>query len=281
MIPLTSGKRLFFLVILLVLVLYVMRVTAFGRVGATPLEGTLVDTFAALEQVATQLGWGVRDVFGFPLSLVTAARRANELSERVARLEGELEQAKEYRLENERLKKLLDFKSGPAAASGLEVTAAAVVGRDPGNWFSTITINKGRAQGIRENMTVLTPRGLVGRVIATTDRTATVLLITDPRSAVSALIQDSRTPGLVEGSAGGAGSLHMIHIPNDLPVRPGQVVVTSGTGSIFAKGVPIGEIADVKRDPTGLFFEASVRPFVDFNRLEEVLVITGVRSPVP
>lgn len=275
----TSGKRLFFLVILLVLVLYVMRVTAFSRVEVTPLEKILVDTFAPLEQVTARLGRGVRDIVTFPLSLVNASRRARELSEQVARLEGELHRAREYRLENERLKKLLDFKSGPAADSGLEVTAAAVIGRDPGNWFSTITINKGRAEGIRENMTVLTPRGLVGRVIAATDRTATVLLITDPRSAVSALVQDSRTPGMVEGTAGSAGSLRMIHIPNDMPTRPGQVVVTSGTKSIFTRGIPIGEITSVKRDPTGLFFEASVRPFVDFNRLEEVLVITGTHPP--
>ncbi|MGB9803618.1 rod shape-determining protein MreC [Desulfofundulus sp.] len=273
----TSGKRIFSLVVLLVLVLYVMRVTAYGRVEATAPEKTLMDVFAALEQAATGLGRGVRDVVAFPLSLLNASRRANELSEQVARLEGELNRATEYRLENERLKKLLDFKSGPAVDSGLEVAAAGVAGRDPGNWFSTITINKGRSNGIRENMTVITPRGLVGRVIATTDRTATVLLITDPRSAVSALVQETRTPGMVEGTAGSAGTLHMIHIPNDMPVRPGQTVVTSGMKSIFVRGIPIGEITSVKRDPTGLFLEASVRPFVDFNRLEEVLVVTGAK----
>ncbi|WP_073163579.1 rod shape-determining protein MreC [Desulfofundulus australicus] len=276
----TLGKRLFFLVILLVVALYVMRVTAHGRVEVPPLGNTLVDAFATVEQAVTRAGRLARDVLTFPFSLVRASQRAQELSERVDLLESELQQVREYQLENERLKRLLDFQSGPAASSHLELAAAAVIGRDPGSWFSTITINKGRAQGIKTNMTVITPRGLVGRVISTTSQTATVLLITDPRSAVSALVQDSRTPGMVEGMAGGAGNLHMIHIPNDMPVKAGQVVVTSGTSrSIFIKGIPVGEIVSVKRDPTGLFFEAVVRPFVDFNRLEEVLVVTGVRSP--
>ncbi|MBE3586206.1 MAG: rod shape-determining protein MreC [Thermoanaerobacter sp.] len=276
----TLGKRLFFLVILLVVALYVMRVTAHGRVEVPPPGNTLVDAFATVEQAVTRAGRLARDVLTFPFSLVRASQRAQELAERVDLLESELQQVREYQLENERLKRLLDFQSGPAASSHLELAAAAVIGRDPGSWFSTITINKGQAQGIKTNMTVITPRGLVGRVISTTSQTATVLLITDPRSAVSALVQDSRTPGMVEGMAGGTGNLHMIHIPNDMPVKAGQVVVTSGTSrSIFIKGIPVGEIVSVKRDPTGLFFEAIVRPFVDFNRLEEVLVVTGVRSP--
>ncbi|HHW44666.1 MAG TPA: rod shape-determining protein MreC [Desulfotomaculum sp.] len=270
-----SGRKLFFLAVLVVLTLYVMRATAFGRTLTPPLESAFRDLLAPLEQVSTWLGRGVRDAFTYPVSLINTARREQDLAREVARLEGELRQANEYRLENERLKKLLDYRDGPAAGAGMQVTAAAVVGRDPGNWFSTLTLNKGSRDGLRENMTVLAPQGLVGRVIAVSDHTATVLLITDPRSGVSALIQDTRTPGLVEGTAGGAGLLHMIHIPNDQPVQKGQVVVTSGMSSIFVRGVPVGEITDVKRDPTGLFFEAGVKPFVDFNRLEEVLVVTA------
>lgn len=245
------------------------------------MEATFRDFLAPLQQMTLHLGQGARNLLAFPFSAVHMARRERELSLRVAQLEGELRQTNEYRLENERLKRLLDFKDGLARQSGLDVTAAAVIGRDPDNWFSTITLNKGGREGLRENMTVLVPNGLVGRVIALSDHTATVLLITDPRSAVSALLQDTRTPGLVEGIGGVAGRLHMIHIPNDLPVRRGQVVVTSGTGSLFPGGIPVGEVTDVKRDATGLFFEASVRPFVDFNRLEEVLVVTAVKSVAP
>lgn len=276
---LAAGKKIIFLVLLLSLTLYLMRVSAFGARGEAPAGGAVRDLLAPLQQGLTWLGEGARKALSFPVSLVQASRRAEELSRRVAALEGELLSAREYRLENERLKQLLDYKSGPAAAAGLEVRAAAVIGRDPGNWFATITINRGRAHGVAENMTVLTPRGLVGRVIGAGEHSATVLLITDPRSAVGALIQETRTPGLVEGEAGGTGRLHMIHIPNDRPVQEGQVVVTSGTGSLFVKGVPIGQVTRVRRDSTGLFLEAEVKPFVDFHRLEEVLVVTGVRSP--
>ena len=274
-----SLRKFLLAVILLVAVFMLMRSTALGLVGMTPLEGALRDALAPVQQLTVRAGQGVRGALAFPLTLFHAAREEQKLTRRVSQLEGELRQADEYRLENERLQKLLDFKEGTAADAGLQTTAAAVVGRDPGNWFSTLTLNKGAADGLKVNMTVLSPEGLVGRIIGVSGHTAQVLLLTDPRSAVSSLLQDTRTPGLVEGTAGGVGGLRMVDIPTDKPVHAGEVVITSGMGSLYPGGIPIGRVVDSSRDPTGLFYEATVRPFVDFNRLEEVLVVTAVQAP--
>ncbi|OAT85611.1 rod shape-determining protein MreC [Desulfotomaculum copahuensis] len=274
-----SGKKIILAAILLVAVFMLMRATAFGRVGVTPLEGALRDALSPVQQVTTRVGQGMRNFFTAPFSLVEAARQEKRLSREIKDLQGQLRQAGEYRLESQRLQKLLDFKENTAGSAGFQTTAAAVVGRDPGNWFSTITLNKGTADGLKADMTVLAPEGLVGRIIAVSPHTAQVLLLTDPRSAVSSLLQDTRAPGLVEGTGGATGGLRMKNIPTDTPVHAGQVVVSSGTGSLFPKGVPIGQVTGSNRDPTGLFYDATVRPFVDFNRLEEVLVVTSVQQP--
>jgi len=137
-------------------------------------------------------------------------------------------------------------------------------------------VNRGSGDGVAENMTVLIPEGLVGRVVAVSAATCEVLLFTDPRSGVGSLVQDTRTPGIIEGTAGSLGLARMIHIPNDAPVEAGQAVVTSGLGSVFPKGIPVGEIAGLRNESSGLFKSADIRPYADLNRLEEVLIVTRV-----
>ncbi len=169
---------------------------------------------------------------------------------------------------------MLDYKQ--AMAQRYSFLTASVVARDPGNWFGTVTLNKGFRDGVEEKMTVLTPKGLVGRVISVSARTCEVLLITDPRSGVGALVQDTRTPGIIEGTSGALGMTRMIHIPNDAPVEVGQAVMTSGLGIVFPKGIPVGEIADIRNESSGLFKSADIHPYTDLNRLEEVLIVTEV-----
>lgn len=273
-----SGKNLLLFLLVVVFTVVVMRVTGSDRIKVSPLENALRDITAPLQRVAMEVGHRVRGVFSFPVSLVRSSKENQELTEQVARLEGQLREASEYQLENERLKKVLNFQSDIAHQAGLQVAPAAVIGRDPGNWFSTLVINKGSRHGIKSNMTVIAPEGLVGRVTAVSGNTSEVLLISDPRSGVGSIIQETRAPGLVEGMVSGSDLLRMVHIPNSIPVKQGQTILTSGLGSLFPKGIPIGEVVGTGREPSGLFLSADVKPFVDFNRLEEVMVITRVSS---
>lgn len=274
-----SFKKIFLLALLVGMTLVTIKYTAFGRVTVTPIEAALRDVFSPVQGLATQVGHRLRGLVSFPFDVVGMTSRNERLEARVEALEGRLRQMEEYRQENQRLKKLLDFKSNTGGAMGLELTSAAVIGRDPGNWFGFISINKGSVDGIARDMTVITPEGLVGRVTSVGRNTGEVLLITDPRSGVGTLVQETRAPGLVEGVASAPGEVRMVHVPIGTVVKDGHVVITSGLGSLYPKGIPVGIVTSVGREPSGLFNSAMVDPFVDFDRLEEVMVITGTRPP--
>ena len=264
------GKILFLLTVLIFL-LIILKATAKNELA--PPAKTVRDVLAPVSKVTMQTGQAIRNVLKLPVSLAKAVKQNQELKEKVSRLEEQLREANEYRLENQRLKKLLDFKETKIKTTRGAVYSAAVIGRDLNNWFGTITVNKGARDGLKVNMTVIIPAGLVGRVISVSQKTAEVLLITDPRSGVSCLVQENRAPGLVEGMSGNTNQLQMIHIPTGFIIRKDQIVITSGLSDLYPPGLSVGRIIKVTREPSGLFFKATIQPFVDFNRLEEVLII--------
>ncbi len=206
--------------------------------------------------------------------LRTLRQRNAELEARVNQLIIENVQLKELEAENANLRKLLHFaqKHPFLEFRGAEIVAR-VIGRDPTNLSNYLLINLGREHGIREGMPVVTERGLVGRISRVNNTTSQVLLLTDPASAVNALIQSSRLTGLVEGQAG--GGLIMNYIPQDAVVTPGEIVITSGLGGHFPRNLVIGQITAVHQRDYEMFQKAVVRPSVDFNQIEQVLVITN------
>ena len=267
-------RRFFLLAILVALTLAAMRVTVPERVSLTPFEAKVKDIVAPVQVGLTWLGRQVYHLASLPVSMVQAAKKLQGLEEEVARLQSEVIRLAEFELENQRLTALLNYRQ--TMVRQYDFIAATVIGRDPGNWFGTITLNRGSRDGITENMTVLTPEGLVGRTIFVSQDTCEVLLITDPRSGVGALVQENRAPGIVEGTAASAGLAKMVHIPNGSEVVFGQVVVTSGIGSIFPKAIPVGTVLGIKSEPSGLFKSADIQPYAPLDRLEEVLVVTVV-----
>jgi rod shape-determining protein MreC len=163
--------------------------------------------------------------------------------------------------------------------AGQRVVAARVIGRDTSNWWKTIQIDAGGAQGVREDQAVINGDGLVGRVISVTGGESRVLLLVDPNCKVSALVQDSREPGVVVGgdSAFAVKPIcRMTFVERAAAVTAGQRVVTSGLGGLFPKGIPIGEVTDTRLNAqTGMYLDVDVKPAVDFHRLEHVLVVVN------
>jgi len=155
--------------------------------------------------------------------------------------------------------------------------AAQVIGRDTGNWYQTIILNKGSSDGLQSDQGVITPAGVVGRVVKTTASTAVVLLVTDPNNAIAGLIQRTRDEGIVEGTTQGQARLKYIPLLSN--ARPGDHVVTSGLVGGFPRGIPIGTITRIDKEEEALFQSAELSPEVDPNRVEEVLVIRS--SPIP
>jgi rod shape-determining protein MreC len=201
------------------------------------------------------------------------ARQTEELHAENEALRRQANAFAEIGRENLRLRQLLNLKE-PAA---FHTIGARVLGRDASNWWKSIQIDRGAQDGIHTNMPVINADGLVGKIIAVTRGEARVLLLTDPNCKVSALLQDSREPGIVSGSEKALGiepHCLMTFVDRKARVKNGETVITSGLGGIFPKGIPIGAAARVRLNPqTGMYQDVDVRPAVDFHRLEEVEVI--------
>ena len=177
---------------------------------------------------------------------------------------------KELELENARLRDLLDFKSR-FTTSLRKAVPSQVIGRSPAGWRETIVIDRGRADGIQLNMPVVTYAGLLGRVSEVAHHTAKVKLVTHPRFRVGALIQRTRHTGVVYGTA--EGECRMKYLAMDADVQIGDVVETAGFSEYFPKGLMIGRIDAVWKEPGQLYRAASIRLAADIDRLEEVLCV--------
>jgi len=191
------------------------------------------------------------------------------LRDRVAALEAELRAAEHLRRENERLRALLDLDQRIEQPS----VAARVIARSPENWFGTVTINRGSRAGLVPGLPVINEDGVVGHVANVTPNTAHVVLLVDAQSAVGGVVEASRTPVLVEGiSDPGGRTLRVRPLIRGGEMRAGLEVVTGGS-SIFPDGIPIGVIAEVRDDPSGMNLEGTLIPYVDFGRLEWLMVL--------
>jgi rod shape-determining protein MreC len=197
------------------------------------------------------------------------------LREEVERLSQEAARLRETAAAAQRLEALLAFR----AQTPYRVVAARVVGRDPARWFATIVVDRGSRDGVAHNAPVVSGQGAVGRVIETTPFTARVLLLTDPRSAVGVVLQESRQVAVVEGT--GEQVLYLKYLSRARPVRVGERVITSGQGGVFPKGLLVGQVEAVRDIPGGAFREGRVRAAVDLSRVEEVLILLPEPAPAP
>jgi rod shape-determining protein MreC len=201
-------------------------------------------------------------------------RRNEELQSLADSLMIENVHLKELESENETLRQLLQFsQANPTYSYRAAEVAGHVIGQDPSNLLRYIIIDMGTNNEVTKGMPVVTDRGLVGRIVEVSPRSSKVLLITDVSSSVNAIIQSSRATGIVEGKAD--GGLVMKYIPSPVTVNMGDIILTSGLGATFPKGLVIGQVTAVHRRDIEMFQQAEIKPTVDFDRLEIVLVITN------
>jgi rod shape-determining protein MreC len=243
--------------------------TATGR-GRTDRFGRLMlDAMAPFQRVGTEVANGVGDLWREATALFRRRAELDALEARLVELEEQAVRLGELEGENVRLRDLLGFRERLAG----EVLTAAVIGRDATGLARTLTIDRGERDGVVKGAAVLAPAGVVGQVFLASATAARVLLITDHNSGLDAVVQRTRARGIVEGTANDGCGLKFVKRTEDL--QPGDVVVTSGIDGIFPRGLPIGRLTAVDKRGQGLFQYASVEPFVDFDRLEEVLVARG------
>ena len=188
----------------------------------------------------------------------------------------QLQSAQEAVRENERLQNALDARSRYEA---LDPIFARVIAREPGQWFETFSINRGKNDGVNAGMSVVNGDGLIGRVYEAGMNYAKVIAIIDSRSAVACMVQSTRDNGIMRGRVAASSSdaqCFVYYLPNLNSIMPGDAVITSGTDSLFPKGLHIGTVTAVSMDAGSDGSYAVVTPSVDFRHIEEVFVLREV-----
>lgn len=269
-----NGGRWFISLILLGLFITSIAWTVSERSRLTLLEEGVRNTLGPVQKQFTLATNSVAGFFSDLWSLGSLVGQNKQLNKQVSQLKSRVLELQEMEYQNVRLRQALGFKE--ENKNRFRLDPATVIGSEQRNGYRTVTIDKGSNQGVAQGMPVVTDLGLVGHVSAVSAQTATVLLILDNRSAVGGMVQINRSLGVVEGLSDATGTLRMIHLEKDAPVRANQAVITSGLGGLFPKGLPIGQILEVKNESNGLMKFAIIRPYADFSHLEEVFIVSGV-----
>ncbi len=222
---------------------------------------------------ASEGGFGLRRLWHKYLWLVGVAEENERLRKEVLRLEAEVARLKEEEMAYRRLAKLLKV----SAPFGDQVVVARIIGKPLGSWQAMVVIDKGLKDGVLPEMPVLSasPRkgaALVGQVVAAEDHYAKVLLLLDPSSAVDVLVQRSRQRGILRGQ--GKRVCLLDYVPAEADVRENDLVVTSGFDGLYPKGILVGRVKKIYPGRLkGLFRPIEVEPAVNFEALEEVVVL--------
>lgn len=235
-------------------------------------SGGLLEVAAPVERVLTAPLVLVRDAYRRYVDLMGVRDENAALRVRVAALEQEGLELREALVASGALEQVAALRE----QLELPMLATEVVGQDVSPWFRSIVLDRGRSHGLRSGMPIVTERGVVGLVTATTPHAARAMLILDRQSAVDGLVQRSRARGIVRGTGGGELELEFTGPPEDVQV--GDLVITSGYGGVYPKGVRIGEVISVARDAPYVVRRARVRPAAGFERLERVFAVLW-RSP--
>ena len=237
--------------------------------GLPVLQVVTFGSFSEVQRGTMTVVDGVRNLWSGYIALQGVHAENDALKHELQALQVRLQQERAEAQRTDSLRQLLELRE----RANLDTTAAEVIAASASTEFRTVTIDKGTGEGLKTDMAVISPAGVVGRVILPSGRAAKVQLLIDRNAAAGGLIERTRVQGVVEGF--GDGSLRMEYVPGTSDVKPGDLVVTSGIDGIYPKGFVIGTIEQVDRG-TGGYHLITVRPAVDFTRLEEVLV---VRTP--
>jgi rod shape-determining protein MreC len=156
----------------------------------------------------------------------------------------------------------------------LETLSGEVIGREWGGWVRSLTVNRGRSSQVVRLTAVIGPDGLIGRIVDVRGGSSVVQVLTDPASTVGAHVVRTRTPGIIEGEA--RGTIRFKYMARDgAGMQVGDMLVTSGLGGLFPRGIPIGRVRSIDDRGSALFHYAQITPAVDFARIDEVLLLTG------
>ena len=260
---------LFVAVMLLHVVLISAQVNS--KSGVPVLEAVTFGIFSEAQRSMSGAVSGVRRVWSGYIGLRHLKQENDALKRDLAAAQIASQEQRALASRARGLEKLLELRD----RTSLQTTAAEIIGTAPTQDFRTVTIDKGTREGLRPDMAVIAPAGVVGRIVVPSARSAKVQLLVDRNAAAGAIVERSRAQGVVVGVGG--DRLEMEYVSEGYDLVVGDVVVTSGIDGIYPKGFVIGRIESLERSG-GAYKRIVVRPAVDFNGLEEVLVVV---TPTP
>lgn len=237
-----------------------------SRAGVPVLEAVTFGLFAEAQRATSSVIAGVERVWNGYVALRHVKTENDELRSRLAAAEVEVQEQRALADRTRSLEQLLELRD----RSHLSTTAAEIIAAGATPDFRTLTIDKGTRDGLRSDMAVIAPAGVVGRVVVPSARAAKVQLLIDRNAAAGALIERSRAQGVVMGE--GDAELELQYVSEIADVVVGDVVVTSGIDGIFPKGFVIGRVDNVEKNGPA-YTRITVKPAVDFRSLEDVLVV--------
>ena len=275
-----NGRKIAALIFVFVSIFCLVFFSARGRFS-TPIANTGVGLILSpFQNAVSWLGDKVIFIKTSVIDIMNVHEQNKALQAEVEELRAKNLAANEFEAENQRLRALLGYKE---AATQFDLVAARVIGREAATWSSTVIINRGTADGIANDMAVVTAMGLVGHISEAGLNSSKVQLILDPRSSVGTLVQrpESRVAGIVEGDINNPTAPRMVNIPKNSDVIVGDVIVTSGFGGVYPKGIVVGKITDIQNEESGLLKYGVIETTVNFQKLEDVAIIVQSREAPP
>lgn len=270
----TRGRRLLLVGLVLVHLVAISRQVDAGD-GQSLLHRAVFSLLSPPQRLVGGTLRGVAGIWSHYLDLRGVREENDRLRQRVAELNRGLRERRTLARETERLREVL----GLQRILPHESIAAEVIAREGLPWFRTITVDRGSEAGVELNAPAISPSGVVGRVVAVGPWASRVQLLLDRDCGVGVMIESSGVTGVVSGQVGladsGTADLLMNYVPAHAEVEAGDVVVTSGLDRIFPKGLMVGRVRSVGTDAAGLFREVRVTPSARFDRLEQVLLLSG------
>ncbi len=266
----SKGGRALVILTAISLFLFTMSV----RSGDTGMLGALRGGFSTMATPFRMAGsaisapfYGLGNIF---VNLTADQATLSELREENEALRQRNVELEEKALLADRLAALMEIQS----TYNLQSVAAKVISGSADSWTSTVTIDKGSSAGLSVGMPVIDASGVIGQIISVSPTSSVVRLVYDENSSIPAMIQSNRAQGILNGSASGELSLDLVR--SDLTVNVDDIVVTSGLGGVYPKGLPIGRVTSVERSSGALYLDISIEAFSRVQALEEVLVITSL-----
>ncbi|MBQ3012794.1 MAG: rod shape-determining protein MreC [Clostridia bacterium] len=267
-------KNKFFIIVMslaLFIVIFAVTLSAMGQTG--PINNTLNIVATPFRYVGLKIGEAFHGFSKYFTSIDELDKENQSLIDEIERLEGELADSQAIKEENERLREYIEFKK---TYPDLALTEALIISSESENHSTIFTLNKGREDGIKVGMPVVISKGVVGSVCEIGSTWCKVRVITEASSSIGAYVSRSGEIGLIEGdiSLKNTGECILNYLPADADIEVGDLIYTSGLGSVYPRGLLIGEVTDIKTDEYLRAKIARVRCAVNFDSLTYVMIVT-------